>query len=475
MSKPQKPVYVDQFSKTVSTVDLTSFSDSELKDFVEVLKKSTKSSDLILGFQFLGRLCTSVNDAGLNILETGRIIDFISGIIRNHEDKKVRMHALGTLVVLSLSIGEYKPELAADTSLSMLTNIFSETKFPLNLDLVDTIGLQLQPLPRTASSSRTASRSHTEQLLESAIVLIDGLRLLLLEKDVSDKDREDVVQELLDILDGDFFVPIIEAQGGGGGGKGKSSSSSTPPSSYPPAFLAALSQLVPVLETIKASSRKHLRAVCVGVIDLLKENYGLEGSPVEQAGLKKKKDEKKEQTIVCHYLNNPHGGYTLSGMTLTFLSNSHTVFLDLVMTKGIYKLTVTFVPGLMVGVQKSDAIVKSMDSYFGGNVSALYIGQDSGYVPDFYPKGCGSHTDTSCRANDKSTISAEVNMDAHTLHFFVDERLFTHYLTSVPSPVQFGINCGSTTGLDKPIKLVSLLKLPKPSVDPSHRCTMNVW
>lgn len=179
-----------------------------------------------------------------------------------------------------------------------------------------------------------------------------------------------------------------------------------------------------------------------------------------------------EEEIVCCYLPNPKVTVKPS---ITTISNSAAVFFDTVMISGIYKLTITFVPYVVLVVCKCEDVNMCMENVFKKGISScVWQFSDSlGYCGAVYNPQ--KYFDFHCKARDNSVISAEINMDAHTLHFFVDGNLFCNYATSVPSPAQFGISTfkgGDWVGF---IRAVSFVKLTRPSVDPSMPCKAFKW
>lgn len=211
------------------------------------------------------------------------------------------------------------------------------------------------------------------------------------------------------------------------------------------------------------SNNASLRGMCIGYLDAVRCCYGQNFADEGVAEGEKFDIQFDPDTT----------SVSISGGTCTFKTNgSHrTVFLSQVFKDKIYRIEIKihswgsndslyfgFCPETKKQKAISNYITYSSGAGSGGSVAMFF----SSSTLNTYCTGngeCGSNMWSTNPITSNSTVALELNMKAHTLHFFVNGKQLSNYFQHIPSmPLSFGI----TGNYSPKVQVMSVMNLSAP-------------
>lgn len=436
---------------TLEGYSLETLSGSQVSKIIKVLKNSENSSETIKILRFLHAFLTSGEETGNQVLEHS-IIPTISDIIANSENENVKAEASSVLTILALKAGTWKQSLVADLSILMFSNLLDVNQQVSN-QAIDAILQQFQKNPSSTQS------------LTKATSLVLKLTDILNTPEASDVLKGNILGLLAKIVD--VNVPQTDFDENGNEGEGStstsfSSSSSSSSASLPfVTFTAAVKRMAVSVGALRSGNAGLMISVN-GFVDFLKSKYGEEICFDESVS-----------SVLLPVNFEPD----LAG--LIFVSKNacgpkcgntwHSVFLDYVMRRGIYKIDLEIVKmssadhamlgfcpvsqkELQIPTHLGNTNIKSGGLYFHtDDTLVLYVN-----TADRSPNYFSSHP-----YKKGTIISMEVNLTTHTATFFVNTVVVPHYVVNIPDePLAFVVSAYQSGEL----RMKSLRKLGTSSI-----------
>lgn len=459
----------------------------------EALKKlspSNSAKDVIDALETLHkhfRALEQKSDVDEVILESD-ILEDLYNLISGHPSNEVKIEAHSLMSVLSMK-SCWSDEFGSDSYLGLVSNILlnSSSNIPLACKAI------------SATQHVFEASENSSQSLSSFSGLVFSLTEVLKSPELDNQERENILKSLLFILD-KYKIEEDKPKKGPKGKKEKastskptssssssfSSSSSTARRIAPPLPITML-DMVGLVSKLEKEGSVFIRSHAKFILILAKDKFKIK-VPSQKKGRKEESESERESESEAaneasgsedeaiegvKYVPNTSPGYTLSKLDITFNSTAYpTLFLNEKMSEGVFKLKVTHLQYMMLGVAEPSQIQSVQNMYFQTH-SALYFSQLT--TADLYPTYNGQCSAPQLTAVPNSTIiSAEVNMDDRTMFFFIGKQPFPHYLTGIPKTCQFGISNAGGTGT---IQFVSFVRKAQPSLTKKEKgkLSAHVW
>lgn len=393
-----------------------------------------------------------------------------------------------------------------------LSNLFSNTNTDVFLQCLSGVrdvttsstGDAECPSPSASVSSSTSLSSSSSSLpscpmthslsVTSSAALLEKAAEVVFSTSVGDRDKQDVLDTLLDVVDAGVMNEAAEfvawrktqpeaaqsnadscGSGGAGGRGGNGKKNGKEDDGIDASSLIPADQFIRAFENFTES---------VKILSQAKKRRVLAGGAAEiYARIQEKKffptfvaigGSKEPEKLPLNFINNSSFNHVTNSKGRLYWNSPQwaTFFVDQEMNEGLYNVSME-VNGQTGGGEGIGLAIKTLLNSFSGSYLATMNGTCCLQYGHLY---CGTTSVTSssfCMSgNGKVTLGLELNANKHILYFFVNGAQIPHCVINVPTSVYFGYT-GYYAGLS--VELKSLTKLTAPSIDPSTTCTSYAW